>query len=179
VYFLRFSQQTTNFSLNSINRLVLLAETWCVFCEVWTELLCLELLGIWTLAIVWYSKTYETTTFRKLDLCPSSCEGETPTLLRHLERANLSYLTINVKSQKSKSKSKLHYDWKFTANQFILAPSSMRLTKRDCACVHGAARLEFCLFRQCIFCHIHREYCRWTVPSVADLFPACFSWVNS
>jgi hypothetical protein len=25
--------------------------------------------------------------------------------------------------------------------------------------VHGAARLEVCLFRQCSFCHIHMEYC--------------------
>jgi hypothetical protein len=38
----------------------------------------------------------------------------------------------------------------------------------DCACVHGVARLEVCLFRQCSFCHIHREYCRFTV----ELSPA-------
>jgi hypothetical protein len=31
---------------------------------------------------------------------------------------------------------------------------------------------EVCLFRQCSFCHIHRECYRRTVPSVADLFPA-------
>jgi hypothetical protein len=45
----------------------------------------------------------------------------------------------------------------------------------DCACVHAAAQLEVCLFRQCSFCHIHREYYRRTVQSVADLFPAWFS----
>jgi hypothetical protein len=45
----------------------------------------------------------------------------------------------------------------------------------DYACVHEAARLEFCLFRQCSFCHIHRGYCGCTVPSVADLFAAWFS----
>jgi hypothetical protein len=42
------------------------------------------------------------------------------------------------------------------------------------AYVHGAARLEVCLFR-----HIHRECYRRTVPSVADLFPTWFSLVNS
>jgi hypothetical protein len=47
----------------------------------------------------------------------------------------------------------------------------------DCACVHGAARLEVCLFRQCSFCHIHREYCRCTVPSVAISFrPGFHDW---
>jgi hypothetical protein len=31
----------------------------------------------------------------------------------------------------SKSKSKLLYDWRFTANQFVLASSPLRLTIRD------------------------------------------------
>jgi hypothetical protein len=51
-----------------------------------------ELLGFWTLYIVWYSKKLENATFRKLDLFPSSGEGgETPTLLDPLERANLNH----------------------------------------------------------------------------------------
>jgi hypothetical protein len=37
--------------------------------------------------------------------------------------------TVEV-TQKSKSKSKLLYDWRFTANQFILAPSPLRITTR-------------------------------------------------
>jgi hypothetical protein len=40
----------------------------------------------------------ETTTFRKLDLFPSSREGrETPTLLDPLERAKTSSVILNVK----------------------------------------------------------------------------------
>jgi hypothetical protein len=35
-----------------------------------------ELIGFWTLSIVWYSKKLENTTFRKLDLFPSSGQGE-------------------------------------------------------------------------------------------------------
>jgi hypothetical protein len=31
----------------------------------------------------------------------------------------------------SKSKSKLHYDWRFTTNQFVLASSPLRLNNRD------------------------------------------------
>jgi hypothetical protein len=49
----------------------------------------------------------------------------------------------------------------------------------DCACVLLATRLEVSLFRLCRFCHIHRECYRRPVPSVADLFPAWFSWGNS
>jgi hypothetical protein len=48
----------------------------------------------------------------------------------------------------------------------------------DCACVHGTARLEACLFRQCRSCHVQRECYSRIVPSVADLFPAWYSWVN-
>jgi hypothetical protein len=43
----------------------------------------------------------------------------------------------------------------------------------DCACVHGVAWLEACLFRQFSFCHIHRECYRLTVLSVTDL---CLAW---
>jgi hypothetical protein len=46
---------------------------------------------------------------------------------------------------------------------------------RDYVCVHGGARLEVCLFRECSSGYIHMEYCRCTVSSVADLFPAWFS----
>jgi hypothetical protein len=28
----------------------------------------------------------------------------------------------------------------------------------DCAGIHGASLLDVCLFRQCSFCHIHKEY---------------------
>jgi hypothetical protein len=28
----------------------------------------------------------------------------------------------------------------------------------NCACIHEAARLDVCLFRQCSFCHVHGEY---------------------
>jgi hypothetical protein len=54
------------------------------------------LLGFWTLSIVWYSKkkktTQKKTTFRKLDLFPSSGEEwETSTLFDPLERPNLSH----------------------------------------------------------------------------------------
>jgi hypothetical protein len=48
----------------------------------------------------------------------------------------------------------------------------------DWAHVHGAARLQVFLFRQWSSCHIHRECCACTMPSVADLFPAWFSWLN-
>jgi hypothetical protein len=49
-----------------------------------------ELLDFWTLSIVRYSKKLENTTFRKLDLFPSSGEvWETPTQLGPLERADL------------------------------------------------------------------------------------------
>jgi hypothetical protein len=46
-----------------------------------------ELLGVWTLSIVWNFKDLENTKFCKLALFPSSGEGrETPTLLGPLER---------------------------------------------------------------------------------------------
>jgi hypothetical protein len=35
-------------------------------------------------------------------------------------------------SSEVKSKSKLLYDWQFTANQFVLAPGPLRPTTRDC-----------------------------------------------
>jgi hypothetical protein len=38
----------------------------------------------------------ENTTFRKLDLFPSSGDGETPALLGPLERANLNHWTTHV-----------------------------------------------------------------------------------
>jgi hypothetical protein len=49
----------------------------------------LELLGSWTLSIVWYSKKLENTTFRKLYVFCPWVEGGVPTLLGPLERANL------------------------------------------------------------------------------------------
>jgi hypothetical protein len=39
---------------------------------------------------------------------------------------------------------------------------------RDCACVSGATRLAVCLFHQYNFCHIQRECCGSSVPSIAD-----------
>jgi hypothetical protein len=51
----------------------------------------------WTLSIVRYSKNFENTTFRKADLFPSSGEGETPILLRNLERVNLCHSTTQVR----------------------------------------------------------------------------------
>jgi hypothetical protein len=52
-------------------------------------------LGFWTLSIVWNSKQLENTKFRKLELFPSSGEGrDTPTLLGHLERANMKSLFL-------------------------------------------------------------------------------------
>jgi hypothetical protein len=53
-----------------------------------------ELLSFWTLSIVQYSKKLKSTTFRKLDLFPSSGHrGKTPNQLGPLERANLNHLT--------------------------------------------------------------------------------------
>jgi hypothetical protein len=50
-------------------------------------------MGFWTLSIVRKSKILDNTTFRKLDLLPSSGEGggETPTVLGPLDRANLNH----------------------------------------------------------------------------------------
>jgi hypothetical protein len=53
--------------------------------------------GFWTSPIVRYSKKLESAKFRKLVLFPSSGEGETPTLLGPLERANLNHWTILVR----------------------------------------------------------------------------------
>jgi hypothetical protein len=64
--------------------------------------------------------------FRKLHLFPSSDErGDA--LLGPLERAKVNHFTTHIK----KSKSKLLYDWRFTANQFVLASSPLRPTARD------------------------------------------------
>jgi hypothetical protein len=53
--------------------------------------------GVWALPIVQNSKYLENTSFRKLDLCPSSGDGrETPTLLGLLERANLNTVILSV-----------------------------------------------------------------------------------
>jgi hypothetical protein len=52
-----------------------------------------ELLSFWTLSIVQYSKKLKNTTFRKLDLFPSSGRGGTPNQLGPLERANLNHWT--------------------------------------------------------------------------------------
>jgi hypothetical protein len=41
------------------------------------------------------------------------------------------HLTTEQNS-KSKSNSELLHDWRFTANQFVFAPSPLRLTTRDC-----------------------------------------------
>jgi hypothetical protein len=60
----------------------------------------LRITGFCTLSIVRNSKCYKNTTFRKLDLFPSSGEGrKTPTLLGPLEIASLSLLTTNVPIQ--------------------------------------------------------------------------------
>jgi hypothetical protein len=54
-------------------------------------------MDFWILSIVRDSKYLENTTFRKLDLFPSSSEGrETPTLLGSLEGANLNDCTTQV-----------------------------------------------------------------------------------
>jgi hypothetical protein len=51
-----------------------------------------ESLVLWTLSIAHYFKKLEETTFRKLDLFPSSGQPrKASTLLGHLERANLSH----------------------------------------------------------------------------------------
>jgi hypothetical protein len=48
------------------------------------------------------------------------------------ERLNPSgYLTDWLNATKSKSKSILLHDWRFTAHQLVLAPSPLRLTTRD------------------------------------------------
>jgi hypothetical protein len=52
-----------------------------------------ELLRFWTLSIFQYSKKLNNTTFRKLDLIPSSGQGgKTPSQLGPLEKANLNHL---------------------------------------------------------------------------------------
>jgi hypothetical protein len=61
-----------------------------------------EFLSFWTLSIVQYSKKFENTTFRKLDLFPSSGQGgKTPSQLGPLERANLNHWTTQVKNTKA------------------------------------------------------------------------------
>jgi hypothetical protein len=52
-----------------------------------------QLLGFCALSIVRYCKKLEKAKFRNMDLLSSAGEGETPTLLGSLERANL----INLK----------------------------------------------------------------------------------
>jgi hypothetical protein len=53
-----------------------------------------ELLSFWTLSMVHYSKKLENTTFRKLNLFPSSGRGGgAPSQLGRLERANLNHWT--------------------------------------------------------------------------------------
>jgi hypothetical protein len=47
-----------------------------------------ESLGFWTLSIVRNSKQLGNSMYRKLDLFPSSCEGETPTLLAPLQQVS-------------------------------------------------------------------------------------------
>jgi hypothetical protein len=60
------------------------------------------LLSFWTLSVVQYSKKLENTTFRKLDLFPSSGRGaRTPSQLGPLERANLRHWTTEVKNDYS------------------------------------------------------------------------------
>jgi hypothetical protein len=57
-------------------------------------------MDFWTLSIVRKSKKLDNTTFRKLDLLPSSGEGGrgTPTLLGPLDRANFNHWTNVVLS---------------------------------------------------------------------------------
>jgi hypothetical protein len=43
--------------------------------DVWKVSSPSELMGFWTVSIIWDSKKLETTTFRKLDLFPSSGKG--------------------------------------------------------------------------------------------------------
>jgi hypothetical protein len=55
-----------------------------------------ELLGFWTLSIVRYSRKIGDTTFRKLDLFPSSGKGgKTPTQLSPLERVQWLILALS------------------------------------------------------------------------------------
>jgi hypothetical protein len=58
------------------------------------------------------------------------------------------------------------FDWDFdlTLAKVITLPAARNRVILICSilfilfsCRHGAARLEVCLFRQCSFCHIHRE----------------------
>jgi hypothetical protein len=57
----------------------------------------LGLPGFWTLSIIQYSKKQKNTTFRKLDLFPSSGGGqETPTQLCPLERDSLKVYMVDI-----------------------------------------------------------------------------------
>jgi hypothetical protein len=52
--------------------------------------------GFWTLSIFRYSEKIENTKFRKLNLFPSSDEGQTPTLFSPSETASLNHWTTHV-----------------------------------------------------------------------------------
>jgi hypothetical protein len=67
-----------------------------------------QILGFWTLSIAHNSKRLENTTFRKLDLFPSSGNGrETPTLLGRLERGNLNQ-TVTSSYLEFRRRDKVH-----------------------------------------------------------------------
>jgi hypothetical protein len=61
-----------------------------------------ESLGLWALSIIQNSKYLGNTTFWKLDLFLTSGEGrETPTLLGHLERANVFYSYLEFQTMET------------------------------------------------------------------------------
>jgi hypothetical protein len=80
-------------------------------------------LGLWTLSNVWYSKRHKRT--RRFGnwicFCPHMRGGI------HLQYC-IRQKDITSISGQPKSESELLYDWRFTANQFVLATSPLRLT---------------------------------------------------
>jgi hypothetical protein len=55
------------------------------------QILFSEILGFWTLSVIWYSKKLENTTFRKLDLFLSSGDGADTQSVGSRTKANLSH----------------------------------------------------------------------------------------
>jgi hypothetical protein len=60
---------------------------------------------------------------------PSSRFPNCPGLIYQLLSLSL-YIYIHIYTEVLKSKSKLLYDWQFTVNQFVFAPSPLRFTTR-------------------------------------------------